>query len=291
MDVILTDEVKRRLIYSLYIDDNIQSLDEHIAYLVAFECLGDSFYNCQDLFNECTFIISASDENNPLIKEVIHKLSKITINCKNISFIIEKNDIEKREGTIFKKYVLNKLDEYDGITLWFHLKGVNSRTYKNELSNWPSAWIIGQYFYLMATSKESLYEFIDKDNKFIYGWPWLYNTYYKDWVIDGACYWMKCQDIKKYIDENNIHISNILTKNLAEYVFPKMLNKNQFDYPHSNIIKNEFYLDEAPVSPYNNDKFINYYMQNTTLYNDYIRFIKYYNNVINNVNEKISKFS
>ena len=58
----------------------------------------------------------------------------------------------------------------------------------------------------------------------------------------------------------------------------------------SDII-DEFYLDEAPVSPYNNDKFINYYMQNTTLYNDYIRFIKYYNNVINNVNEKISKFS
>ena len=52
--------------------------------------------------------------------------------------IIEKNIPEYREGIIFKKYILDKLDEYDGLTLFFHNKGYHSR-YKE---NFPSHWVI-----------------------------------------------------------------------------------------------------------------------------------------------------
>lgn len=283
----LIDKIKFRLIYSFFISDKIKSFDDHISYPIHFLCMNECFswnnINNKPLFDECIFIIQASDKNNPLINELKHKLSTYTYNIKNISFIIEENDPYEREGGIFKKYVIDKFNDYDGMTLFFHNKGLNS-DYGSTIDDWSSYWIIGEYFYLMTFNKEFFGNFLNS-NKLIYGWPYMHDNYHTQWLIGGNCFWMKCKEIKKYIEDNNLQTNYISTKCISEFYFPEILNKELIDYPNSNIIKD--YTIQSYYEPSINNKF-NEYLQKITPYDDYVKFNNFYNYIINKYKEYIN---
>lgn len=271
----LIDKTYCRLIYSFFISNNIKSFNDHISYIIHLLCLNYCLTS-YSLFDECIFVIHTENLNNPLIKELQNKLIEISLNINKVNFIIEKTDYYEREGKIFKKYILDKLDEYDGLTLFFHNKGINT-TYENNINNWCSYWVIGQYFYLMTFNKEFLGNFLNS-NKLIYGWPYMCDSYHQQWLIGGSCYWMKCKEIKKYIDDNNLQTNYITSKCIAEYFFPEIFNKELIDYPDSNIIKD--YTNQEYYEPMLNDKF-NKYLQSITPYNSYIKFKEFHNGIIN----------
>ena len=279
----IIDNIKTRLIYSFFISNNIKSFDDHISYIMHLICL-EYCLTTYSLFDECIFIIHTEDLNNPLIKELKNKLSIITINYKHIQFIIEKTDSYEREGKIFKKYIIDKFDEYDGLTLFFHNKGIND-IYKNDIDNWCSYWVIGEYYHLMTFRKEYLGNFI-RSKKLIYGWPYMCDNYHPQWLIGGSCYWMKCKDIQTYIKDHNLKTNYITSRSLAEYYFPEILNKKLIDYPYSNIIKDYTYHEY--YEPSLNGKF-NEYLQQITPYNEYVKFKEFYNEMINKYNNYINK--
>ena len=137
------DNIKFRLIYAFYLDNESKSLNDHISYKIHLKCL-EYILNKQNIaqqFNEIYFIIHTLNLNNPLIKTLKYKLAIITNNCKHVHFIIEKNIPKYREGIIFKRYILDKLNDYDGMTLFFHNKGYNKTYFENE-DSFCSYWII-----------------------------------------------------------------------------------------------------------------------------------------------------
>ena len=271
----LIDKTHFRLIYSFFISNDIKSFNDHISYIIHLLCLNYCLNN-YSLIDECIFVIHTENLNNPLIKELKYKLVEISLNIKTVNFIIEKTDSYEREGKIFKKYIIDKFNEYDGLTLFFHNKGINN-TYENNINNWCSYWVIGEYYYLMLYPKEYLGNFI-RSNKLIYGWPYMCDNFHPQWLIGGSCYWMKCKDIQKYINDNKLKTNYITSKCIAEYFFPEIFNKELIDYPHSNIIKN--YTYQEYYEPILNNKF-NEYLQRITPYNEYIKFINFYNYIIN----------
>lgn len=281
MELNLIDKVTQRLIYAFYIKDNINSFDNDKSYKIHFACLRKIF--SYTLYDEAIFIISADNLNNPLIKELMFKLSNICITVKKIRYVIEKNNPEHREGPIFEKHILNKLNDYDGITLYFHNKSCQptySLTY-NENNPDITYWIIGQYYFNMYVSKEWLSSFIKNNNKLIYGWPYMHDNWHTQWLIGGSCYWMKCQDIYEYITKNNVKNKHIMSRTISEYYFPEILSKEQVDYPLSNIIKDTIYIYKY-YEPSIEASFIDY-LQNTLTYNAYVNFMKFYNDIMKEV--------
>lgn len=248
----LLNKKKYRLVYAFYIDNNSKTLNDHIAYKYHFKCLEDILYNQQisEKFSEIYFIIHTLDLNNHLIKEVIHKLSQITICCKNVNFIIEQNDPSQREGKIFKKYILDKLDSLDGLTLFFHNKGFNTQYYE-----FPAYWVIAQYYFNMFFDYEQFNEFVYNDNKLIFGYPWQTNNNSQTYFIAGSCFWIKCKEVDKYLKSTNYHISQqlyaggcVTVYNCAENFFPALLDESHFDYPFSSIIKS--HINSLPQYEY-----------------------------------------
>lgn len=278
---ILDKTYKRRLIYSFFLKDDINSFDEDLSYKIHFTCLELITSRQLFYFDEVIFIISANDLNNQLINELKIKISSLFINVKNISFIVEDNDKYGREGVRFKKYILDNLNKLDGLTLFFHNKSCQP-TYNINLQENPDItyWIIGQYYFnMLDVTNDYLGDFIRNKNKLIFGWPYMCDNWHNQWLIGGSCFWMKCKDIYKYITENNIENKPITSRCIAEYYFPEILDKEQIDYPLSNIIKNK--LEKIPYyEPSINDTFLNY-LQETLNYKTYIDFINFYNAIIN----------
>lgn len=282
MKLNLINTLSKRLVYSFYIKDNISTFEEDKSYKIHFACLNAIFSNVE-AYDEVIFIITADDLNNPLIKELKLNLSNIFVYTKSITYIVEKNDPIHREGPIFEKYILDKLKDYDGITLYFHNKSCKptySLTY-NENDPDITYWIVGQYYFNMYVSKEWILSFIRNDKKLIYGWPYMHDNWHPQWLIGGSCYWMKCKDIYEYISKNNIENKPIASRTISEYYILEILNKEQIDYPLSNVIKEELSFGKY-YEPSIENSFIDY-LQETIPYKTYIDFIEFYNYVMNNL--------
>ena len=279
----LINDQKTRLVYCFYLRDDINTYNELINdkdYSIHFKCLS---YICQYCpFDELIFIISTNNQNDELIKDIKINISNICCFFKSITFILESDSKTGREGTIFKLYILNKLDKYDGLTLFFH----NKRIVKSNLpSFWNhivdediTYWIIGQYYFNMYKFKEELGSFMRNENKLIYGWQYMHDNYHTQWLIGGNCFWMKCQEIKKYIEDNNLINKPISERCISEFIFPELFEPDVIEYPCSNIIKE--YIEIGFYEPGSNKLFLNYLM-NTLPYNVYIHFMNFYNDIMN----------
>lgn len=279
----IIDDITTRLVYSFYLRDDINSYDELINdpdYNIHFKCLTHISNICSH--DNVIFIISTNNSNEALLNDIKINLSRIFRFYKSISFIIEPNFNIGREGTVFRKYILNKLDEYDGLTLFFH----NKRTVKsNGPSFWShiidedvTYWIIGQYYFNMYLFKEELGSFMRKQDKLIYGWPYMHDNYHPQWLIGGNCFWMKCQEIEKYIKDNNITNTPISERCISEFIFPEIFKEDLIDYPCSGIIKE--YIETGFYEPGSNKLFIDY-LKNVLPYNTYVNFMNFYNDIMN----------
>ena len=199
--------MKLQMIYSFYIADNEcnNSIYElHYKMLNQVSCF----------FDKIIFIICY--DGNPydeIVNNVKHKLIDI-INCNNITFIYEQNIPKYREGIIYKKYIIDKLDKYnDYLTFFAHSKGVTNKDGLNNLDN-LKLWIFSLYYlnfkwFNEARKKLNTHALL-KNNYFSYG-----ALYFKDyrhnnvhnWFYSGSFQLLNTYKINKYIKENNIDIT------------------------------------------------------------------------------------
>ena len=284
----LINDTPYRLIYSFYLNSELNSIyddNSYIMHLICLESISNYTYNT---FDEIIFIISINDLNSNLIYELKCKLIEIFINSKHIQFIIEKDNKAGREGYIFKKYVIDKFNEYDGLTLFFHnkrLKPTYSLSY-NENDPDITYWIIGQYYFNMFNNKEELGVFLRNKNKLIYGWPYMHDNWHPQWLIGGNCFWMKCKDIYKYINDNNLINKELHIRCVSEFYFPEIFDKELIDYPLSDTIKDTLQISKY-YEPSIENSFLDY-LQNSLTYKSYINFMNFYDYIINEYNKKIN---
>lgn len=287
MKVNIVNDINTRLIYNFFIRTDISSIYDDNNYVFHFACIKyiyDHHICFKETFDLITFIISINTQNenaNILIEEFKNEISNILIES-NVEFIIEDDNKNGREGYIFKKYILDKLNDYDGLTLFFHNKRLRPTYPQVPLIEDNTYWIIGQYYFNMCLTKEHIAGFYRNKQKLIFGWPYMHDNYHPQWLIGGNCFWMKCKEIYKYINLNNLENKPIAERCIGEYYFPEIFDKQLIDYPCSNIIKD--YLDVGYYEPCINDAF-HTYLKNTLPYNTYIYFKYWHDNIINTLNK------
>ena len=142
---------------------------------------------------------------------------QILKNVKSIRFINEKNDSKFREGIIYKKYIIDKLNDYDGLTFFAHSKGVSNNYGLEHIDN-LKLWIFSMYylnFNWLNEVKNSIGEFSTFGNKYCYG-----ALYFKDerhnnihnWFYSGSFQWINTKKLYKYIKDNNICIDQFISE-------------------------------------------------------------------------------
>lgn len=239
--------MKLQVIYNFYIADN--------------ECIDSvytlHFYNLKkysEYVDRMIFIITYDYNCND---DIVYKVKSTIIdkcNCNNLQIIFEKNDPINREGVIFKKYIIDRLDQYDDyLTFFGHTKGVSNQFGYDNLENlhkWINALYFLNFSYLQEVKKKlsSYNDTYDSSNNYItYG-----ALYFKDyrhnninnWFYSGSFYWINTYKMNKYIKDNNIDINGFICeenerlKRCAE-LFPGSILSSKYAAFHNDQIYNK----------------------------------------------------
>lgn len=199
--------VKRRLIFYFYATPGYKT---NPAYKMHFACLK----RYSKLFDKAKFFISVDDlENRELIAEVASKI----VSCgfvENTEFIVVKNDIYRESG-IFKQEIADKLDELEGLTFFGHTKGVSNALNPNYNLDSILKWIFGCYYLSLEFMEEvhnQMQVYQPKYQRLFYG------SFLKEVLpeneggtkygaeYEGTFFWINCQPLKDYMDENEISL-------------------------------------------------------------------------------------
>ena len=205
---------KYRLIYNMFIIDNYDQ-SEHNDVMKIYNMHYMMLSNYSKIMDEMIFIITHNNLSNDILNKVKVRLLIECQSCKSITFIVEKNMPQYREGIIFKKYIIDKLNDYDGLTFWGHSKGVTNQSNINNLYN-TLLWIYVMYYNNITWLYELKNKLDDKTEYMSYG-----TLYYKDnrhkltynWFYSGSFFWLNTKKLYKYIQDNNIDISNFISPN------------------------------------------------------------------------------
>ena len=137
-----------RLIFAYYITESGEITSIHKLHINLLKTFIDKF-KIKD------FIITIDDTEN--IESIEKHKNYIISNLGNdINIFIEKNDKFNREGIIYYKYVISKLDEYSAnneLLFFGHLKGISNDDLNNTIK-----WISLMYYFNLFYS----YDAIDK---------------------------------------------------------------------------------------------------------------------------------
>jgi len=203
--------MKLQMIYSFFIADNECNNE-------VYELHYNMLNQISHVFDKIIFIICHNGNiYDDVVKRVKYKLIDIT-NCNNISFIYEQNIPEYREGIIYKKYIIDKLDQYDEyITFFGHTKGVSNPNGLNNLDN-LKLWIFALYYLNFKWIDEVKHKLNTHliTNKYLKNDYFSYGClYFKDyrhnninnWFYSGSFQWLNTYKINKYIKDNNININ------------------------------------------------------------------------------------
>lgn len=201
--------MKLRLIYSLYIKDDLCNDD---IYQIHYKLIKKYKY----VFDEIIIIFVMQDNY-----DIVFRLKSLFIDLldgiKSITFITETNDQNYREGIIYKNYIIDNLNEYDGLTFFAHSKGVSNMYGLEHIDN-LKLWIFSMYYLNLNwidEVKNSISEYSTFGNKYCYG-----GLYFKDkrhnnvhnWFYSGSFQWINTKKLYKYIKDNNIDISQYISK-------------------------------------------------------------------------------
>lgn len=206
------------------------------------------------VFDKITFIICHNGSPyDDIVNNVKHKLVDI-IDCNNISFIYEQNDPKYREGIIYKKYIIDKLDQYDNyLTFFAHTKGVSNQSGLEHIDN-LKLWIFSIYYLNFKWINEmrrklNTYALLNnnlmKDEYFSFGC-----LYFKDyrhnnihnWFYSGSFQWLNTYKINKHIKDNNININAFICDEDARmYCCAEMFIGSIFDESHAAFHSDEHY--------------------------------------------------
>ena len=197
------------MIYSFYIGDN--ECNNEI-----YELHYNMIHQISSVFDKITIIICHNGNiNDDVVKRIKFKFISI-LDCNNISFIYEHNIQKYREGIIYKKYIIDKLGDYnDYLTFFAHSKGITNIDGLNNIDN-LKMWIFGLYYLNFRWINEvirKLNTYALQGDYFSYG-----GIYFKDyrhnnihdWFYSGSFQWLNTYKINKYINENNIDINSFV---------------------------------------------------------------------------------
>lgn len=186
----------KRIIYALYIFNDIKSFDEIPVYKLHFECL-KYFAN---IFNKAQFIISVDDFNNPLIDLATTFFQKTFAHCEELHINVEKNVPETREAEWYQKYLVNRLEQLDGYTWFGHSKGVQNMHLDNKC---PWFWVSSMYYFSLTQDPELSMG----DQYYAYGFPFICNQGY----FSGG--------IKSYLEEQFYDVNENFRSNIEQYKY------------------------------------------------------------------------
>lgn len=195
------------MIYSFYVADNECN---NLVYKLHYKMI-ERYSNIFDKI--IMIIVYDGNYNDDIIYRIRSKIISIC-KCKDLKIIFEHNNHNYREGIIFKKYIIDKLESYDDyITFFGHTKGITNKDGLNNIDN-LLRWIYCMYelnFTWINEVKEKLTTYsMTNDNKYIsYG-----SLYFKDyrhnnvnnWFYSGSFFWLNTRKLYNHIKENNINI-------------------------------------------------------------------------------------
>lgn len=204
--------MKLQMIYSFFIADDECNNE-------VYELHYNMLNQISHVFDKITFIICHNgSQYDDIVKRIKLRLVD-EIACNNISFIYEQNDPNYREGIIYKKYIIDKLDQYnDYLTFFAHTKGVSNQIGLNNLDN-LKLWIYAMYylnFKWIDEMRRKLNTYVVLNNNLMNTEYFSYGClYFKDyrhnnihyWFYSGSFQWLNTYKIDKYIKDNNIDIT------------------------------------------------------------------------------------
>ena len=261
-----------RLIYSYYVMDDITDIHKyHMLMLSKF------IY----IFNYIDFYLLCNDiNNNELINKHIQYIKSI-LNKDNINFIIIQNDSELREGQIYKKYIIDKLNDYNELIFFAHIKGITNLNNLNNKDN-TYLWIALMYYFNLNYYKQMAEDFLY--NKSL-SWGTIYNydenniTKYH-WQYTGSFHWINCKELYNYIKDNNIDLSIYEVKQKMRTCAEEFLGET-FDPKYAAFLNHKRYnkyfshfLYENSSLPYYNINWVGFELIDIDSYNNFLNFIK-----------------
>lgn len=261
-----------RLIFAYYIMNEISDLHKFHINMLA---------NFINIFNYIDFYLLYDNDNENKIEE--HKNFIISILKRNdINFIKIQNNSILREGQIYKKYIIDKLNNYNELIFFAHTKGVTNIVNLENISN-TKLWIAIMYFYNMNYFKNVIEDFLY--NKSL-SWGAIYNydknniTKYH-WQYTGSFHWINCKELLKYINENSIDLS-IYESNRIIFTCAEEFLGNTFDPKYAGFLNHNRYnkyfshfLYENSTLPYYNMSWVGFELVDIDSYNEFWNF---YNN-------------
>lgn len=276
--------MKLQMIYSFFVADDECNNE-------VYELHYNMLNQISSVFDKITFIICHNGyPYDDIIKRIKYRLIDI-IHCNNISFIYEQNNPNYREGIIYKKYIIDKLDQYDDyITFFAHTKGVTNKDGLYFIDN-LKLWIFGMYylnFRWLNEMKRKLNTYVVKNDYdmqndyFSFG-----GIYFKDyrhnnvhnWFYSGSFQWINTYKINKYIKENNIDIKPFICEedkrlySCAELFLGSIFDESHvaFHYDeHYNKQTNHYNMYGWEVAYLNSNDMIKLYLK-IDEYNDFCK--------------------
>lgn len=280
--------MKLQIIFSFYINPNKYN---NWIYQMHYDLLE----KCTSKVDRTIFIISYdhTEVSNDDVRNVRLKLADI---CKSneMTFILCENDKRYREGIIFKRYIIDKLNDYnDYLTFFGHTKGVS-----NEL-NWKNIdnlkfWIYSMYYMNFIYIEDTIKKLTNPYEKYIcYGtgfYPSYTHNNNHNWFYSGSFCWVNTNRLNDYIKENNIDINKYVISNnenlmrCAELFLGYVCPREYAGFLHDENFNKEydpFTHYKYMISYEEYDAFLKMYMQ----VDDFFKLQNEYNQYINVLNE------
>lgn len=215
-------DVKKTLIYYLWVPADISDGEEKIRD-IHLRCL--RHYSA--IFTDAEFIVAMDDpDDDKTYHRVVNDIANLNFSG-NIKITKVENNFFYREGEYFKKLIVDRANEIDGLVFFAHSKGMSN------ISNGPSLgdnkefseeaikhWICALYFFNLNFMEEVIHDM--GDGKVLYGA--LLNKYKTDdkppfdtgWQFNGSFYWINPKRLANYLQFHDITPPNLDNRLYAE---------------------------------------------------------------------------
>ena len=201
--------MKKTLVFRFFVPSEYK---ENIAIRMHLECLR----RYSHIFDSAIFSICFENDDMSRAAEV----EKDIMDCgvvKDVRFVLEENS-PFTESIAIKKYILDRLEELDGLVFFGHTKGVtNVKTFSYDVDS-KLKWVYSLYFYNL--------EFIDDvERNLIYCTPYI-ATFYgalrttmdecKHFHYPGTFYWINPKGLYNDVNSGLVTIPKLANRSFGE---------------------------------------------------------------------------
>ena len=168
------------------------------------------------IFDSAIFSICFEEKTDELVNEVEHDILSLGFN-KDIRMVIEENTI-LTESVTFKKHIIDRLGELEGMVFFGHTKGVTNKKDHPKRYEDIKKWIYALYFYNL--------EFVGEVERMLfYSHPWqatfygaLRTTYDKGVTFNypGTFFWLNPSLLYNDIESGLVKIPKVANRSFVE---------------------------------------------------------------------------